>query len=233
MKKQINPTIKAYLIRSAFYLLLLLGVCAIPFTLAQRNLFKQTISSADIEQTKSKVAIEDPWHGYALVRTMPANFVPGPYRVPGYQYSSLVRPLVPSVNALINNNTGATGTSEFTQSETSVVSFGSTIVAGFNDSGSFASGNHFTGWSFSTDRGATWTDGGFLPVSPGGDAGDPVLARDNTSAVLYFATLGFVHGDIIQVFRSTDNGVTWLAPVTGTPGASQEDKEWIALNNFA
>ena len=35
MKKQINPTIKAHLIRSAFYLLLLLGVCAIPFALAQ------------------------------------------------------------------------------------------------------------------------------------------------------------------------------------------------------
>src|SRR5437867_1033840 len=37
MKKQINPTIKAHLIRSAFYLLLLLAVCAIPFALAQRN----------------------------------------------------------------------------------------------------------------------------------------------------------------------------------------------------
>ena len=35
MKKQINPTIKAYLIRGAFYLLLLLAVCAIPFALAQ------------------------------------------------------------------------------------------------------------------------------------------------------------------------------------------------------
>ena len=35
MKKQLNPTIKAHLIRSAFYLLVLLGVCAIPFALAQ------------------------------------------------------------------------------------------------------------------------------------------------------------------------------------------------------
>ena len=37
MKKQINPTIKAHLIRGAFYLLLLLAVCAVPFALAQRN----------------------------------------------------------------------------------------------------------------------------------------------------------------------------------------------------
>src|SRR6476661_6167273 len=36
MKKS-NPTIKAQILRSAFYLLLLLGVCAIPFALAQRS----------------------------------------------------------------------------------------------------------------------------------------------------------------------------------------------------
>ena len=35
MKKQINPTIKAHLIRGAFYLLLLVAVCAIPFALAR------------------------------------------------------------------------------------------------------------------------------------------------------------------------------------------------------
>ena len=41
MKKQINPTIKAHLIRGAFYLLLLLAVCAIPFALAQRKAIKR------------------------------------------------------------------------------------------------------------------------------------------------------------------------------------------------
>ena len=44
MKKQINPTIKAHLIRGAFYLLLLLAVCAIPFALAQRNTVKQGVA---------------------------------------------------------------------------------------------------------------------------------------------------------------------------------------------
>ena len=37
MKKQVNPTTKAHLIRGVFYLLLLIAVCAIPFALAQRN----------------------------------------------------------------------------------------------------------------------------------------------------------------------------------------------------
>jgi hypothetical protein len=37
MKKQVHSTVKAHLIRSACYVLLLLAVCMIPFALAQRN----------------------------------------------------------------------------------------------------------------------------------------------------------------------------------------------------
>jgi len=55
MKKQINPNIKAHLIRSAFYVLLLLAVCVIPFALAQRNITKQR-SVAPRSQPKGQVA---------------------------------------------------------------------------------------------------------------------------------------------------------------------------------
>jgi Kelch motif/Galactose oxidase, central domain len=44
MKKQINPNIKAHLIRSSFYVLLLLAVCVIPFALAQRNTTKRSMN---------------------------------------------------------------------------------------------------------------------------------------------------------------------------------------------
>ena len=37
MKKQINPSIKAHLLRSALILLSLLAICAIPFALAQSH----------------------------------------------------------------------------------------------------------------------------------------------------------------------------------------------------
>ena len=57
MKKQINPTIKAHLIRGAFYLLLLVAVCAIPFALAQRNATKQGVAS--------KIAVAPPAKGAA------------------------------------------------------------------------------------------------------------------------------------------------------------------------
>ena len=52
MKKQINPTIKAHLIRGAFYLLLLLAVCAIPFALAQsrsRGTAKRSVAKPSIQ----------------------------------------------------------------------------------------------------------------------------------------------------------------------------------------
>ena len=57
MKKQINPTIKAHLIRSAFYLLLLVAVCAIPFALAQRSKLSSTKAQATkAPPTKAQIA---------------------------------------------------------------------------------------------------------------------------------------------------------------------------------
>ena len=37
MKKQTDPTIKAHLVRGAFYLILLVTICVIPFALGQRQ----------------------------------------------------------------------------------------------------------------------------------------------------------------------------------------------------
>ena len=137
-------------------------------------------------------------------------------------------------DVLVNDNAGGTGTNRFTQSETDLLAFGSTVVVGYNDSGSQGAGSHFTGWSRSTDNGVTFTDGGALPVGAGGDAGDPVLARNNTTGKLYFTTLGFTSSNVIQVFGSTDNGATWSAPVNGVPGGgSSQDKQWIAVDNNA
>ena len=57
MKKQINPTVKAHLIRGAFYLLLLMAVCAIPFALAQRNKLSSTKAQATkAPPTKAQIA---------------------------------------------------------------------------------------------------------------------------------------------------------------------------------
>ena len=171
---------------------------------------------------------------FAPVRIVPEALA-GPVGFGGLVQPARI-PGLPNVNALINNNNGATATAQFTQSENTVVAFGNTVIVGFNDSGSFGiAGNKFTGWSRSTDNGATWTDGGELPTNANGDAGDPVLARDNTTGRIYFATLQF-SGAGIDVFESTDNGATWSAPVQGAPGKTggdfSQDKEWITVDNF-
>jgi hypothetical protein len=143
------------------------------------------------------------------------------------------RTLLSYTNVLVNSTAADTGSND-TQSETSLVLAGSTVVVGFNDSGSNASNNQFTGVGRSTDGGSSFTDGGTLPTSTAGDAGDPSLARDNVSGKIYFATLGYSSGNVIQVFRSTDGGATWAAPVNGAPGVSSGhtlDKEWITVDN--
>ena len=129
-------------------------------------------------------------------------------------------------DALINNNIGSTGTSYFTQSETDIVAFGSNVLIGFNDSGSYNGGNHFTGFSYSTDGGASFTDGGTFPST---DFGDPAMGRNDNTGRIYFSTLGT---STIQVFRSDDNGMTWMTAINGTPGGSSEDKQWLTVDNF-
>ena len=138
-------------------------------------------------------------------------------------------------NVLVNNMSADT-TSKDTQSETSTIAFGNTVLTAYNDSGSNAvSSNRFTGWSRSTDGGGTFTDMGLLPTDTNGDAGDPVLARDNTSGAVYMATLSFGSKAVIQVFKSTDGGATFGAPVNACPNftGGSLDKEWLAVDNFA
>src|SRR5437773_6865311 len=58
MKKS-NPTIKAQILRSAFYLLLLLGICAIPFALAKRSFDGRTTSATSSTQTPRTLSCAD------------------------------------------------------------------------------------------------------------------------------------------------------------------------------
>ncbi|MFN0158129.1 MAG: FlgD immunoglobulin-like domain containing protein [Bacteroidota bacterium] len=148
--------------------------------------------------------------------------------------SGQVVPSLGGSDVLVNNNTGSVGTGNFTQSETTILALGNAVVIGFNDAGSYnGSNNQFTGFSYSTNGGVSFTDGGTLPASVVGDAGDPVLAGNETTGRMYLSTLGFSGASTIQMFRSDNNGATWMAPVNATPGGGDEDKQWHAVDNFA
>ena len=71
-----------------------------------------------------------------------------------------------------------------------------------------------------------------LPTNPLGDAGNPVLARNNNTGRIYYSTLAFNSPNPIQMFRSDDNGLTWMLPVNATQGGMSEDKQWHTVDNF-
>ena len=140
-------------------------------------------------------------------------------------------PSLVGVDRLTNNNAGSVSTGLFTQSNSAVVAFGNAVVVGFTDSGSLGFGSKITGFAYSTNGGATFTDGGELPMNFFSDARKPVLARNQTTGRIYLSTLAFT-GGTVQVFRSDTNGQTWLPPVNGTPGGDSEDKPWITVDNY-
>ena len=110
-----------------------------------------------------------------------------------------------------------------TQSETSVAVSGSRVAVAYNDSqktGLFlTAGSDLSGYSYSTDGGATFTDGGDLPNAPEFmNLGDPWLASDRAGN-MYYSTLaidGFSGNLDVAVARSTDGGKTWSDPVPVT-----------------
>jgi hypothetical protein len=137
----------------------------------------------------------------------------------------------PQQSTQLVNNPGEDTTSQDTQSETSLLVAGSTVLVAYNDSEENAGASHFTGFSQSTNDGASFRDMGALPASANGDGGDPVLARNNASGATYLATLSFL-GDNIQFFTSTNNGATFGAPVNSSPGIVGVDKPWLTVDNF-
>jgi hypothetical protein len=137
-------------------------------------------------------------------------------------------------NVLVNDPTEDRSSPHDTQSETSLgLGPDNTLLVAYNDS--FDNGHQrFTGYSLSNDGGSSFTDAHVLPRTTAGDAGDPVVARDNVTGRVYFATLAYTNSAMLNVFHS-DDGIHFSAPVNGDPGHSGAflDKEWLTVDNAA
>src|SRR5262245_35179882 len=92
MKKPIRPSIKAYLIRSAFCVLLLLAICVIPFALAQRGIGKKSIAPLGTCPTPWTFIGDMPIDLYGAACASDGTFI---YCAGGYSFSLLA--LVPQL----------------------------------------------------------------------------------------------------------------------------------------
>jgi hypothetical protein len=149
-------------------------------------------------------------------------------------------------NVLVNNP-AEDKTAQDTQNETAIVlGSGSKITVAFNDD--FRSlltspTDSIIGYSVSGNTGASFQDQGILPPGPNGSGTDPVLARSNATGTIFMSTnqsnptyASFSYlGVGVNVYRSTDDGVTFQQPASVAPGLVQgvdfEDKPWIAVDN--
>ena len=141
-----------------------------------------------------------------------------------------------------DTNSGTLGNST-TESETSHAVFGNTVVAGWNDTRAvatlgFPGVTSISGFGFSLDGGATWTDGGQLPA-PAGQAlwGDPAVDVDRNGTFYYVSMSGTPAGAVngLLAYQSTAiaPAVVFGAPVaipTLGPAGTTIDKELIAVD---
>jgi hypothetical protein len=98
----------------------------------------------------------------------------------------------------------------------------------------FRLGFRQVGWGYTFDGGATWTDGGLF-VEPNFEwQSDPGVTtdKDGNFYAVVLSSQGFVLGNGLYVFKSTDGGVSWGPPlevISHFPNAF-EDKEFIACD---
>jgi hypothetical protein len=128
------------------------------------------------------------------------------------------------------------------QSEVSIAMDGLHLVAAWNDGQGYVTGGSTQGYGWSNDGGATWHDGGTIPLGGGVTnwASDPVVTVNEKTHKFYFASLvdigasnngvGVVEGTFIGVADT----LKWGTPMQAVarPNATVLcDKEWIVADS--
>jgi hypothetical protein len=136
-----------------------------------------------------------------------------------------------------------------TEVEPDTFSFGSTIVAAFQQGRFFNGGASDVGFSTSTDGGSTWIHGSLPGITsfaggPYDRTSDATVAFDARHNVWMISSLGIHTAGLppapaavdVVVNRSTDGGLSWSSPVVaatvpGKPSKPFLDKNWTACDN--
>jgi hypothetical protein len=152
-------------------------------------------------------------------------YLPGPGAAPPSYAPRLAPPAVgPYVSIQANVGAGGANVPGDAANEPSIVvdpTAPNRIAIGWRQFDNVASDFRQAGWAFSRDGGRTWTFPGTL--EPGVFRSDPVLDTDATGEFYYMSLkINFQ----MDLFPSTNGGMTWGAPVPAFGG----DKEWIAID---
>ena len=134
------------------------------------------------------------------------------------------------------------------QSETSIAAAGGNVLLAWNDGNGFDVGTppnwQLQGFGYSTNTGASWTDGGIIPPQTGSPnwvwASDPVVTvREGTGDFWYAGLIspdglsGSHNGVGVVKGSFTGSTFTWGNPVIAVQGLNTQngyDKEWLTVD---
>jgi hypothetical protein len=131
-----------------------------------------------------------------------------------------------------------------TQVEPDSFAAGSSVLAVVQSGRIFGGGASNIAFSFSRNRGVTWTRGflpsttaSSIPAGPWPIVSDPSVAFDAQHGVWLIASLAVAADQSAVLVHRSSDGVHWGAPVSATVaptlGPLLLDKEWIACDNGA
>jgi hypothetical protein len=241
------------------------AVFASSFGASQMSVEKVTATNKILQQMKATISklpashrqmldgyanvghLADTWQHYGMRLTDP-TFT----RHNQTSASAAALPSVASVVPVSNPSTDVAYSSfgGFTQSETSTARCGNTVVVGYNDSGSVfetpyfysgTGGQSFSGASYSTNGGASFTDIG--PINPGPNTynflgGDPGVNCADAHTFYYSQIFDYYDSSFnpwaaISVNTSTDGGKIWGDPVAAISKSAYYhllDKPWSTID---
>ncbi|HET6175756.1 MAG TPA: hypothetical protein VFE61_02410 [Candidatus Sulfotelmatobacter sp.] len=241
------------------------GVLVSSFAAAQLSVAKVAATNTVLQQVKAGVAKLSPRHqrmldGYANINHLATVWEKHGMRLadPTFiarAHLSTNAAMPPSVGGIVPVSNPASDIAfssfgGFTQSETSTARCGSSVVVGYNDSGSVfetpffytgTGGQGFSGASYSTDGGATFHDIG--PINPGPNdfnflGGDPGLNCADAHTFYYTQIFDYDDASLnpfaaIAINTSTDGGKTWGDPQAAVSKSGFEhllDKPWSTID---
>ncbi len=241
-----------------------IAALASSFAGAQMSVEKVAATNKILQQVKARIAKMSPSHqkmldGYANINHLANVWERYGMRLADPTFAprskALEAAMPPSLGGIVPVSNPASDVAYssfggFTQSETSTARCGSTVVVGFNDSGSVfetpffftgIGGESFSGSAYSTDGGQSFTDIG--PINPGPNTfnflgGDPGLNCADAHTFYYSQIFDFDDSSLnpwaaIAVNPSTDGGKTWGDPVAAIAKSGFThllDKPWSTID---